>query len=80
MTNDSQKSEIIKFLAIFYSIKKIVVYLAIFENWYNKSFKCLNTRCGWIGDADENGSKMIALVGEAFCKQAWRLRIIGLSD
>ena len=29
----------------------------------NKSFKCRNQRCGWIGDADENGSKMIALVG-----------------
>ena len=30
----------------------------------NKSFKCSNTnRCGWIGDADDNGSKMIALVG-----------------
>ena len=29
----------------------------------NKSFKCTNTRCSWIGDADENGSKMIALVG-----------------
>ncbi len=27
------------------------------------SFKCTNSRCGWIGDADENGSKMIALVG-----------------
>ena len=29
----------------------------------NKSFKCSNKACGWIGDADENGSKMIALVG-----------------
>jgi transposase len=29
----------------------------------NKSFKCSNKNCGWIGDADENGSKMIALVG-----------------
>ena len=29
----------------------------------NKSFKCSNTRCGWIGDADDNGSLMIALVG-----------------
>jgi putative transposase len=29
----------------------------------NKSFKCSNSRCGWIGDADENGSKMIATVG-----------------
>ena len=29
----------------------------------NKSFKCSNKACGWIGDADENGSQMIALVG-----------------
>jgi IS605 OrfB family transposase len=29
----------------------------------NKSFKCSNSRCGWIGDADKNGSEVIALVG-----------------
>ena len=30
----------------------------------NKSFKCSNNvKCGWISDADKNGSKMIALVG-----------------
>lgn len=29
----------------------------------NKSFKCSNSRCGWIGNADYNGSEMIALVG-----------------
>lgn len=29
----------------------------------NKSFTCSNVRCGWIGDADDNGSKMIALLG-----------------
>lgn len=29
----------------------------------NKSFKCSNKTCGWIGDADENGSKMIAHTG-----------------
>jgi len=29
----------------------------------NKSFKCSNKVCGWIGDADGNGSEMIALVG-----------------
>ena len=29
----------------------------------NKSFKCSNKTCGWLGDADDNGSKMIALVG-----------------
>lgn len=28
-----------------------------------KKFKCSNQVCGWIGDADENGSKMIALLG-----------------
>ncbi|MFB2976632.1 RNA-guided endonuclease InsQ/TnpB family protein [Microseira sp. BLCC-F43] len=28
-----------------------------------KGFKCSNYFCGWIGDADENGSKMIALLG-----------------
>ena len=45
----------------------------------NKSFKCINTRCGWIGDADENGSKMIALVGLSVSKPGGLL-IIGLSD
>ncbi len=29
----------------------------------NKSFKCSNIKCGWVGDADNNGAKMIALVG-----------------
>ncbi len=29
----------------------------------NKSFKCSNKACGWIGNADLNGSLMIALVG-----------------
>ena len=29
----------------------------------NKSFKCSNLKCAWVGDADNNGSKMIALVG-----------------
>jgi IS605 OrfB family transposase len=28
-----------------------------------KRFKCSNQVCGWIGDADLNGSKMIALLG-----------------
>jgi putative transposase len=28
-----------------------------------KRFKCSNKVCGWFGDADENGSKMIALLG-----------------
>ncbi|MEG4487180.1 MULTISPECIES: transposase [unclassified Microcoleus] len=29
----------------------------------NKSFKCSNIACGWIGDADDNGSQMIRLLG-----------------
>lgn len=29
----------------------------------NKNFKCVNTSCGWIGDADTNGSLVIALLG-----------------
>ncbi len=29
----------------------------------NKSFRCSNKTCGWIGDADDDGSKMIAKVG-----------------
>jgi IS605 OrfB family transposase len=28
-----------------------------------KSFKCSNKSCGWIGDADANGSRMIRLLG-----------------
>ncbi|TRU79870.1 MAG: transposase, partial [Microcystis novacekii Mn_MB_F_20050700_S1] len=28
-----------------------------------KSFKCSNKTCGWIGDADANGSQMIRLLG-----------------
>lgn len=31
----------------------------------NKSFKCSNKACGWIGDADSNGSLMIALLGQS---------------
>lgn len=29
----------------------------------NKNFRCTNQACSWHGDADVNGSKMIALVG-----------------
>jgi IS605 OrfB family transposase len=29
----------------------------------NKNFQCSNKVCGWIGDADENGSKVIARLG-----------------
>lgn len=29
----------------------------------NKQFKCINKACGWIGDADFNGAKMIELWG-----------------
>ncbi|MDY6784047.1 MAG: zinc ribbon domain-containing protein [Cyanobacteriota bacterium] len=28
-----------------------------------KRFKCENPSCGWIGDADENGSLMIKILG-----------------
>ena len=28
-----------------------------------KKFRCINQQCGWIGDADQNGSLMIALLG-----------------
>ncbi|ACK69317.1 transposase, IS1341 family [Gloeothece citriformis PCC 7424] len=31
----------------------------------NKSFKCSNKACNWIGDADLNGSLMIAIVGRS---------------
>ncbi len=29
----------------------------------NKQFKCINKRCGWVGDADFNGAKMIEMWG-----------------
>lgn len=29
----------------------------------NKQFKCINKTCGWLGDADFNGAKMIELWG-----------------
>jgi putative transposase len=28
-----------------------------------KSFKCSNKACGWIGEADSNGSQMIKILG-----------------
>lgn len=31
-----------------------------------KKFKCSNSICGWIGDADTNGSLVIALIGETY--------------
>lgn len=31
----------------------------------NKSFRCSNKACGWIGDADLNGSLMISVVGRS---------------
>lgn len=31
-----------------------------------KKFKCSNNACGWIGDADTNGSLVIALLGETY--------------
>ncbi|WP_026733083.1 zinc ribbon domain-containing protein [Fischerella sp. PCC 9605] len=35
----------------------------------NKKFKCINTSCGWIGDADTNGSLVIALLGGCLVNQ-----------
>ncbi|MFH7030445.1 MAG: hypothetical protein ACHBN1_35075 [Heteroscytonema crispum UTEX LB 1556] len=32
----------------------------------DKRFKCTNESCGWSGDADYNGSKNIAAIGDAF--------------
>ncbi|MBV9390018.1 MAG: transposase [Chroococcidiopsidaceae cyanobacterium CP_BM_ER_R8_30] len=32
----------------------------------NKKFKCINQFCGWIGDADTNGSRVIALLGATY--------------
>lgn len=32
----------------------------------NKKFKCINPNCGWIGNADTNGSKVIALLGATY--------------
>jgi len=34
-----------------------------------KKFKCSNSRCGWIGDADTNGSSVIALLGGCLVNQ-----------
>ena len=35
----------------------------------DKRFKCINQFCGWIGDADTNGSLVIALLGGCFVNQ-----------
>ncbi|WP_414586118.1 RNA-guided endonuclease InsQ/TnpB family protein [Scytonema sp. PCC 10023] len=35
----------------------------------DKKFKCINTNCGWIGDADTNGSLVIALLGGCLVNQ-----------
>ncbi|MBV9385068.1 MAG: transposase [Chroococcidiopsidaceae cyanobacterium CP_BM_ER_R8_30] len=32
----------------------------------NKKFKCINRSCDWIGDADTNGSRVIALLGATY--------------
>lgn len=32
----------------------------------NKNFKCVNISCGWAGDADTNGSLVIALLGATY--------------
>lgn len=35
----------------------------------NKRFKCVNTRCNWVGDADSNASLVIALLGGCLVNQ-----------
>jgi len=35
----------------------------------NKRFKCVNTKCNWIGDADSNGSLVIARLGGCLVNQ-----------
>ncbi|MBW4688041.1 MAG: transposase [Komarekiella atlantica HA4396-MV6] len=34
-------------------------------NRQGKKFSCINLACGWVGDADENGSKNISALGAA---------------
>jgi putative transposase len=34
-----------------------------------KSFKCVNEQCGWHGDADDNGSKVIERLGGCYVNQ-----------
>lgn len=35
----------------------------------SKKFNCINQACGWIGDADTNGSLVIAVLGGCFVNQ-----------
>ena len=36
----------------------------VIGNRQGKRFECLNERCGWIGDADVNGARNIATLGQ----------------
>jgi len=36
----------------------------VIGNRQSKRFECLNERCGWIGDADVNGARNIATLGQ----------------
>jgi len=36
----------------------------VISNRRGKRFECLNERCGWIGDADVNGARNIATLGQ----------------
>ena len=46
-----------------------------------KKFKCSNQSCGWIGDADTNGSLVIALLGATYVnspvKGSWLSCLLG---
>ncbi|WP_261263388.1 RNA-guided endonuclease InsQ/TnpB family protein [Laspinema olomoucense] len=35
----------------------------VIGNRQGKKFECLNLKCGWVGDADENGANNIATLG-----------------
>jgi IS605 OrfB family transposase len=37
----------------------------VIGNRQGKKFSCVNLACGWVGDADENGSKNISALGAA---------------
>ena len=47
----------------------------------DKKFKCVNQSCGWIGDADTNGSLVIALLGATYVnspvKGSWLSCLLG---
>jgi Putative transposase DNA-binding domain len=38
-------------------------FCGVIRNRQGKKFTCINLACGWVGDADENGSKNISALG-----------------